>query len=106
MFEHDLSCSNTAVSEWKHPAKFSIWKSAVYKVIVSQKKESTLNHWNESFFKTNHKPFYFDAWNINILPVHLLHGKLDFRFGLNENANSFFATRCNFWSVKSSQTLL
>ncbi len=40
---------NTALSEWKHPAKFYIWKCTVYKVIVSQKKESTLNHWNKSF---------------------------------------------------------
>ncbi len=31
--------------------KFEIWKCTVYKVIVSQKKESTLNHWNESFLK-------------------------------------------------------
>ncbi len=37
-------------------------------------------------------------WNIIILPAHLISG-------LNENANSFFATRCRFWSVKSSQTL-
>ncbi len=40
---------NTALSEWKHPAKcISI---TVYKVIVSQKKESTLNHRNELFLK-------------------------------------------------------
>ncbi len=32
----------------------------MYKVIVSQKKESTLNHWNE-FFKTNPKPFHVDV---------------------------------------------
>ncbi len=38
-------------------------------------------------------------WNIIILPVHLISG-------LNENANSFFPTRCRFWTVKSSQTLL
>ncbi len=38
-------------------------------------------------------------WNIIILPGHLISG-------LNENANSFFATRCRFWTVKSSQTLL
>ncbi len=31
---------NTALSEWKHPAKFYIWKCTVYK--VSQMKESTL----------------------------------------------------------------
>ncbi len=33
----------------------------MYKVIVSQKKESTLNHWNESFFKPNPKPFHVDV---------------------------------------------
>ncbi len=37
----------TALSEWKHPAKVSIWKCTVYKVIVSQKKEKTLNRWKE-----------------------------------------------------------
>ncbi len=46
------------------------------------------------------------TWNISILPAHLLWasrpGKLDFRVGLNENANSFFATRCRFWSIKNS----
>ncbi len=44
---------NTALSEWKHPGKFSIWKCTVYEAIVSQKKESTLNHWNESFVWEN-----------------------------------------------------
>ncbi len=29
-------------------------------------------------------------------------GKLDIRVGLSENANSFFATRCCFWSCKNS----
>ncbi len=41
---------NTALSEWKHPAKFYIWKCTVYKVIVSQKKEAT-----------NPKPFHVDV---------------------------------------------
>ncbi len=47
---------NTARSEWKHPAKFYIWKCTVYKVIVSQMKESTMNHLRV-VFKTNPKPF-------------------------------------------------
>ncbi len=29
----------------------------MYKVIVSQKKESTLNHWNESFLKQTQSRF-------------------------------------------------
>ncbi len=33
---------NTALSEWKHPAKFEIWNCTMYTVIVSQKKELTL----------------------------------------------------------------
>ncbi len=44
-------CVKKLLSEWKHPAKFWIWKCTVYKVIVSQKKESTLNHLNNSFLK-------------------------------------------------------
>ncbi len=51
-FFYYLSCSNTALSEWKHPEKFSIWKCTVYKVIVSQMKELTLNHWNKSFYRS------------------------------------------------------
>ncbi len=65
---------NTALSEWKHPVKFYIWKCTVYKVIVSQKKESTLNHWNKRFLKKNPKRFMLmSAWNISILLAHLLH---------------------------------
>ncbi len=64
---------NTALSEWKHPAKFEIWKCTVYKVIVSQKKESTLNHWNESFLKWIPSRFIVTStWKISILPAHLL----------------------------------
>ncbi len=58
---------NTALSEWKHPAKFKILKCTVYKIIVSQKKELT------SFLKRI--PSYFkltSTWNISILPAHLL----------------------------------
>ncbi len=33
--------SNTHLIEWKHPAKFEIWKCTVYEVIVSQKKVDT-----------------------------------------------------------------
>ncbi len=65
----------------------------MYKVIVSQKKESTLNPWNESFLKRIPSRACADL------------GKRDFHVGLNENANLFFATRCHFWIFKSSQTL-
>ncbi len=42
----------------------------MYKVIVSQKKESTLNHWNESFLKQIPSRFMMTStWNINILPT-------------------------------------
>ncbi len=45
----------------------------MYKVIVSQKKESTLNHWNESFLKRIPSRFMLTStWNISILPPHLL----------------------------------
>ncbi len=88
---------NTALSEWKHPAEFEIWKCTVYKCIDSQKKESTLNHWNDKFLKRIPNRFMLTStWNISILPAHLL----VFRVGLNENADSFFATRCHFWSCK------
>ncbi len=66
----------------------------MYKVIVSQKKESTLNHLNESFLKRIPNPFMLTStWNISILPP-------TFLIGLNDHATSFFATRCRFWSVK------
>ncbi len=74
----------------------------MYKVIVSQKKESTLNHWNESFLKRIPSIFMLKStWNISILPAHLLVFSSWSR-SLNENANSFFATRCCFWSLKNS----
>ncbi len=39
--------------------------------IVSQKKESTLNHWNESFLKQIPSRFMLTStWNISILPAH------------------------------------
>ncbi len=64
---------NTALSEWKHPANFEIWKCTVYKVIVSQKKDLTLNYWNESFLKWIPSRFMLTStWNISILPAHLL----------------------------------
>ncbi len=62
---------NTALSEWKHPAKFLIWKCTMYKVIVSQKKELTLNQ--ASFLKRITSRFMLTStWNISILPAHLL----------------------------------
>ncbi len=49
----------------------------MYKVIVSQKKESTLNHWNESFLKRIPSRFMLmSTWNISILPAHLLWKKV------------------------------
>ncbi len=64
---------NSALSKWKHPSNCSIWKCTVYKVIASQKKESTLNHWNESILKRIPSRFMLTStWNISILPVHLL----------------------------------
>ncbi len=40
----------------------------MYKVIVSQKKESTLNYWNESFLKPIPSRFMLTStWNISIL---------------------------------------
>ncbi len=45
----------------------------LYKVIVSQKKESTLNYWNESFLKWIPSRFMLmSTWSISILPAHLL----------------------------------
>ncbi len=62
---------NSAISEWKHPAKFHIWKCTVY--LVSQNKFLTLNHWNESFLKRIPSRFMLrSTWNISILPAHLL----------------------------------
>ncbi len=61
----------------------------MYKVIVSQKKESTMNHLRV-VFKTNPKPFN-DATLAYCRPL----------VGLNENANSFFATMENEWLNKS-----
>ncbi len=51
---------------------------------------STLNYWNESFSKRILRRFMLTStWNISIPPP--------FGVGLNENANSFFATRWRFW---------
>ncbi len=48
---------NTALHEWKHPAKFYIWKCSVYKVIVSQKKRVDSESLKRVVFKMNPKPF-------------------------------------------------
>ncbi len=91
IFENDLSCSNTAQSEWKHPAKCSIWKCTVYKAIVSQKRDSTLKHWNKSFLKRIPRSFIFTStWNINIISAST-QGCVFYvyvRFDLNENSTS------------------
>ncbi len=73
---------------------------------VSQKKASILNHWNESFLKRipsvscwrQHETLAY----CRPLVARADLGKLDFHVGLNETANSFFATRCRFWSVNIS----
>ncbi len=79
----------------------------MYKVIVSQKKESTLNHLNKLFLKQiqtisrwpQHETLAYCPPTWACRP-----GKtwpsVDFWVGLNENASSFFATRCRFWSGK------
>ncbi len=57
------------------------------------------SHWIESFLKRISSRFMLTStWNISILPRTCW----SFRIGLNENANSFFATRWRFWSVKNS----
>ncbi len=65
----------------------------MYKVIVCQKKEATLNHWNESFLKRIPAITFWRQHQI-------LACCWSFFIGLNENANSFFATRCLFETVK------
>ncbi len=67
----------------------------MYKVIVSQMEESTLNHLIV-VFKTNPKPFHVE---VNMKYEHVAHPLLGL-FGLNGNANSSFTTRCRFWSGK------
>ncbi len=93
----------------KHMQSFKSESATVYKVIVSQKKDSTLNHLNKLFLKQIQA---ISCWpqhdTLAYCPPHLLcaqnWGKtwpsVDFRIGLNENANSFFATRCRFWRGK------
>ncbi len=72
------------------------------KVIVSQKKEST-ESLKRVVFKTESQAV--SCWrqnlNISILPEQAWENLL-LCIGLNENANSFFGTRCCFWSVKNS----
>ncbi len=77
------------------------------KLLSLKRKSRTLNHWNKSFLKWIPSRFMLmSTWNISILPAHLLRmhtwENLIFALGLNENANSFFATRCCFWGVTSS----
>ncbi len=63
------------------------WK---FKITVNKVDSESLKR---VFFKTNPKLFHVDV-NISILPPTCW----SFHVGLNENANSFFATRCCFWS--------
>ncbi len=46
---------NTALSEWKHPEKFSIWKCSVYKVILSKERVDS-ESLKRVVFKTHPKP--------------------------------------------------
>ncbi len=47
--------------------------------------------------------YIYTYWfTFTALRVCCIKPSVDFRIGLNENANSFFATRCRFWSVKNS----
>ncbi len=104
---------NTALSEWKHPAKFKSESAPCIK-LLSIKRKSRLWIIETSRFKTNPSRFMLTSkWNIAYCPPTCCMrrpGKTWFsrwyQVGMNENINSFFATRCRFWSVKSSQTLL
>ncbi len=68
----------------------------MYKVIVSQKKEWTQNHWNESFLKRIPSRFMLTSTrNIAYCPPTCCAQtweNLIFVLVWNENANSFFAT--------------
>ncbi len=68
--------------------------------LVSQKKESTPNHWNESTFKNESQAV--SCWHNHEILTYCLPTCWSFRIGLNENAYSFFATRCSFFSSKNS----
>ncbi len=70
----------------------------MYKVIVSQKKESTLNHWNELLLKRIPSRSY---WRQHETLLYFPPTGWSFQVGLNENANSFFATRYCFLSSKN-----
>ncbi len=45
----------TALSEWKHPAKFSVWKCSVYKVILSKERVDS-ESLKRVVFKTHPEP--------------------------------------------------
>ncbi len=72
----------------------------MYKYIVSQKKESTLNHLNKFFFFLNESQT-LSCWCQNEIltysrPLVARTQTLISAFGLNQNANVFFATWCRF----------
>ncbi len=69
----------------------------MFKVIVSQKKVLTLNHWNVSLLKRILSRFMLTSAETL---AYFLPTCWSFRVGLNENANPFFATRCPFGAVK------
>ncbi len=69
----------------------------MYEVIDSQKKELTLNHWNESFLKRIPSHFMLTQSLAYCPPT-----CWSFWVGLNKNADSFFTTRYCFWSGKNS----
>ncbi len=97
---------NTALSEWKHPANVLISKCTAYKVNVSQKKQSSLNHWNLSFFfkRIPSRFMLTSTLNISILLTRL--GKIYLCVGLNENANSSFPIGCRFGALNIAFSLV
>ncbi len=62
-----------------------------------------LNRRNESFSKRMPS---VSCWGQHEILAYCPPTRWSFRIGLNENANSFFATRCCFWNGKSSAFLV
>ncbi len=66
---------NTAISPWKQPAKFNIWKCTVYKVICVysyclSKERVDSESLKQVFFKTNPKQFHvhmYACWSFCVI---------------------------------------
>ncbi len=68
-------------------------------MLVSQKKELTLNHWNESFLKWIPSRFMLTStWNISILSAHLLVSSRRSEW----KCKFILCSMCHFWSGKNS----